>query len=300
MKFIPLTKQAPRVHSAIFIFTMLLVLCNAISTQATAREGKIAFLGATESYWQVFVVNADDFGLLHVTSSPVDKAHLSWSFDSRKLLFNTNRGELFIIDTETTKEKVLKIGVTGMTDAVWSPDGKSILFSLSIANSIDANDIWEVEISSGKRKRLTNMKHMQHDPAWSYDEKKVIFVSGAGGQDHNLFVIEPTTGATQQLTAGQRYHFEPACSINDEIAFSSNRTDDYEIWVCDFEGKKFSQITYSPGMDGQPTWSPDGKEIAFVSSRGGYPAIWVINRDGSNAHQVSPDGMRCRGPVWSR
>jgi TolB protein len=157
-----------------------------------------------------------------------------------------------------------------------------------------------VNLEDGKRRRLTDMKYMQHDPVWTAHEKKVVFVSGAGGQNHDLFILDLESGATKQLTAGQRYHFEPACSVNDEIVFSSNRSDDYEIWVCDLEGKRFEQVTHSPGFDGQPTWSPDGRQIAFVSTRSGYPSIWVINRDGSNPHQISPEGMQCRGPAWNR
>jgi Tol biopolymer transport system component len=241
----------------------------------------------------------DGSGLRQQTHSPVDKVHLSRADDGR-ILVNTNQGELLACGLDGGPEVPLDAGVRGMTDAVWSKNGERVLFSLSVANSVDANDIWLVEIADGSRRRLTNMKHMQHDPAWTQDERQVVFVSGSGGQDHDLFVLDVDTGALRQLTAGQRYHFEPACSAKGEIAFSSNRTGDYEIWVCDLEGKRFEQITHSPGLDAQPAWSPEGDRIAFVSARDGYPALWVVNRDGSNPRRISPAGTRCRGPVWSR
>jgi len=289
------------------VITCLLILSlmvgmrpsEAVSRPTGSKEG-IACLCFTNYFWQVFLLSSEKVDIQPVTESKVDKISVSWSNETDQLLVNSNWGELSIVDLNTLKEKQIDVPTRGMTDATWSINGQKVLFSLSIANSIDANDIWQMEIPSSRRKRLTNMKHMQHDPTWSHDETQVIFVSGAGGQDHDLFVLDLATGSTRQLTAGQRYHFEPACSINDEIAFSSNRSGDYEIWVCDLEGKKFEQITHSPGLDGQPTWSPDGNQIAFVSTRSGYPAIWIVNRDGSNAHQVSPGGMRCRAPAWSR
>ncbi len=254
----------------------------------------------TKNFWQIYTFKEDGSSWQQLTHSHSDKSHLSWSRSQNELLANTNGNGLLIYTIDSGEGKTIPITTRGMTDAVWSADGGKILFSLSIADSIDANDIWLVSIASNKRRRLTNMKYMQHDPAWSRDEKQIIFVSGAGGQNHDLLALDLESGAIKQLTAGQRYHFEPACSVRNEIAFSSNRTDDYEIWVCDIEGKHFEQITHSSGLDGQPTWSPDGKQIAFVSARSGYPAVWVINRDGSNIHQLSPPGMKCMGPAWKR
>ena len=288
---------------SIFFYSVALFMILSIvviDENHAAELEKITFLSLTNGFWQVYTIKENGSSLHQITHSPIDKVHLSKSLKRDEVLVNTNQGKLFVCDLENCTETTLNIDVSGMTDTTWSIDGQKVFFSLSIANSIDANDIWLVNINDHTRRRLTNMKHMQHDPALSHDEKQLVFVSGAGGQNHDLFVLDIATGATRQLTVGQRYHFEPACSINDEIAFSSNRSDDYEIWVSDFEGKRFEQITHSSGMDGQPTWSPDGKKIAFVSSRGGHPAIWVINRDGSNVHQVSPNGMRCRGPVWGR
>ena len=267
---------------------------------AQEPQGKIVLIAQTENFWQVFTVRPDGTELNQVTRSLVDKVHVSWSTSTARLLVNTNGGHLYLVSIQNGTETRLDIGMEGMTDAVWSQDGQKILFSLSIANSIDANDIWLVDIATQKREKLTSMKHLQHNPAWSADEQHVVFLSGAGGQNHDIWVLDRKTKSVNQLTVGQLYHFDPACSIKDEIAFSSNRTGDYEIWVCDLEGKNFEQITRSPGLDAQPTWSPDGNKIAFVSNRSGRSAIWVVNRDGSNPRQLTPGHMACRGPAWSR
>jgi TolB protein len=297
----PTTKVQSRV-----VMAALLLLFTAYSGCAWGKvaggggERPVAFLAQADGFWQLFVINEEGTGLRQITRSPVDKVHVSWSLEQDKVLVNTNQGKFLIVDLATDEEKNLDIGMKGMTDAVWSQDGKKILFSISIANSIDANDIWLVDIATRKRKKLTGMKEMQHDPVWSNDGRQIVFLSGAGGQSHDLWRLSLETGNARQLTVGQLYHFEPACSVKDEIAFSSNRTGDYEIWACDLEGKKFEQITHSPGLDAQPTWSPDGKKIAFVSTRSGRSAIWMVNRDGSNPRQLTPAHMLCRSPAWSR
>jgi TolB protein len=293
-------------YTRIRIVMMTVLACFLVLTNADPRawaqnpDAWIAFTAYDGTYWQVFVVQPNGEGLKQVTRSPVDKVHVSWSRATDRLLVNTNQGELMWVDIATGREKLIDIGVRGMTDAVWSYDGQQVLFSLSIANSIDANDIWLVEMAAGMRQKLTHMPHMQHDPVWTHDEQGVVFLSGAGGQGHDLWHLDLTTRSTTQLTVGRLYHFEPACSINDEIAFSSNRTGDYEIWVCDMEGGKSQQITQSPGLDAQPTWSPDGGHLAFVSNREGYPAIWVVGRESRKARRITPVDLICRVPAWQR
>src|SRR3979490_3356670 len=43
-----------------------------------------------------------------------------------------------------------------------------------------------------------------------------------------------------------------------KVAFQSNRTGDWEIFVIDMDGSNIRQLTHSKGFDGGPIWSPDG------------------------------------------
>jgi len=51
------------------------------------------------------------------------------------------------------------------------------------------------------------------------------------------------------------------------LAFSSNRSGNFEIYVRRVEGGQEVNVTNDPGQDFQPTFSPDGNSIAFVSTR---------------------------------
>ena len=54
------------------------------------------------------------------------------------------------------------------------------------------------------------------------------------------------------------------------IAYSSNRTGVYEIWVADADGQNASQLTsLGAGVSAAPHWSPDGQKIAFDSNAAG-------------------------------
>ena len=66
-----------------------------------------------------------------------------------------------------------------------------------------------------------------------------------------------------------------------QIAFSSTRDGNLEIYVMDADGNNLIRLTNHPEHDYQPSWSPDGGRIAFVSDRnGGIKQIYVMDSNG--------------------
>jgi Tol biopolymer transport system component/DNA-binding winged helix-turn-helix (wHTH) protein len=61
--------------------------------------------------------------------------------------------------------------------------------------------------------------------------------------------------------------------------------------------RKLWQLTFNPGLESEPSWSPDGRMIAYSSDRGGNLDIWVrpvsegdpIRVTTSEAHDWQPD-----------
>jgi Tol biopolymer transport system component/predicted Ser/Thr protein kinase len=97
------------------------------------------------------------------------------------------------------------------------------------------------------------------------------------------------------------------------LAFASNRSGNWEIYVRRVDGGQEVNITNDPGEDYQPAFSPDGNSIAFVSTRasrtglikiGPYIGfeyrtyggdVWVIPALGGQARRLAADG---NFPVW--
>src|ERR1043166_3262158 len=59
------------------------------------------------------------------------------------------------------------------------------------------------------------------------------------------------------------------------------------------------QLTFSPGLQGEPTWSPDGQMVAFNPGRGGNLGIWVQAVEGGNPVQVTKAPEHDWQPDWS-
>jgi len=130
--------------------------------------------------------------------------------------------------------------------------------------------------------------------------------SGARPEGANLADVTLT-----QLTSEPGYEGEPTFSPDGEtIAYVSDRTSNFDIFLKQVSGGPDINITNSPADDVQPAFSPDGKQIAFVSTREslrdlgyenfGVPPtggdIWVMPALGGNARRIAESG---NFPSWS-
>jgi TolB protein len=281
------------------IWALLTVLMSALQCPAAVNP-PIYFTAAENQSWQIFQINSDGSGLRKVFSPEHNVRHISLSADGRKLLIIISDKKLLLLDLQTGETTPVEVAVKGMVDAVLDQDGKYLLFSLSTGGSNDANHIWLADLNSNAVSRLTHMPGMQHDPVWSHEDKSIFFLSGDGGQNEDIWRLDRDSGSLNQLTAGNRYNFELSCSLDNELVFSSNRSNDYEIWAMGPFGGSVRQLTHSPGMDSQPSWSPDGEHIVFLSTREGQPALYIMDREGQGSRRLTPEGLVCRNPVWSR
>jgi Tol biopolymer transport system component len=81
--------------------------------------------------------------------------------------------------------------------------------------------------------------------------------------------------APKQMTVGEHVDMDPMIAPNgDLLAFSSNRTGNFDIWVYDYSTKTLSQVTQSEKDDRYPSWARDSKRILFTSRRTGKGDIY--------------------------
>jgi Tol biopolymer transport system component len=107
------------------------------------------------------------------------------------------------------------------------------------------------------------------------------------------------TGLTT-LTTGSSTSYQAAWSPDgSKLAFSSDRSGNYEIYVMNADGSGLVQLTNQGATNIQAAWSPDGTKIAFYSDRTGNPEIWVMNANGSSQTQLTNNGDVNGQPTWS-
>jgi acylaminoacyl-peptidase len=76
-----------------------------------------------------------------------------------------------------------------------------------------------------------------------------------------------------------------------------------DIWVCDVTTKAITRLTFEPGEDSSPAWSPDGKWIYFAGSKksgegkapeNGKTQVWRVPREGGAPQAITrlDDGVK--------
>jgi TolB protein len=266
------------------------------SAIATASATPIAYLALTDGYWEAWSCEPDGTNPMQVTRFGADAARISWFPDGKRLFVDRHDGRWFEVDLASREAKELQTPLPGIVDGVLSPDGKAIAFSLSTGDSIDDNDLWLYEFASQRTRKLTQMPRLQHEPVWSPDGRYVYFLSGDGGQAHDIWRVETTSAATEQLTVNDLYHFDLAVRADGALAYSSNRSGNYELWVQG-PGQAPKQLTFDPGLDARPSWDPAGTALVFESTRSGEAALYRITLDDGNI-ALLPLGRAARLPVF--
>jgi Tol biopolymer transport system component len=95
--------------------------------------------------------------------------------------------------------------------------------------------------------------------------------------------------ATEELSWLNRHtsnNYGPRYSPSgDEVAYTSMRTGDFEIWVREADGAE-RRITRDPALDGFPDWSPGGDRLVFASDRDGAFQLYLADRHGGDCRRL--------------
>jgi TolB protein len=86
------------------------------------------------------------------------------------------------------------------------------------------------------------------------------------------------------------------------LTFVSNRDGNDEIYVADWEGANQRRLTNNTAVDGNPSFSPDGKQIVFFSEAGQKPDnsnLFTVNTAGGEPTRLTSFSGRNTTPRWS-
>ncbi|MBM3791248.1 MAG: S9 family peptidase, partial [Acidobacteria bacterium] len=253
---------------------------------------------------------------------------------------NTRVAHIYLTTTDGRSTLRLTNGEKGESSPQWSPDGSRIGF---MANRDQANQVWTIGADGGEAEKLTTEEGGVTAFCWSPDGKKVAYLTRdvPGNKEErekkkkdkfdaivvdqellysHLWVIDLDTKSKKRLTEGsfsvsspqwspdgKWLAFVTSASASQESSYKDISADrNTDIHVVSADGGAPRLLTPNPGIDGNPRWSPDGKEVAYTATDD--PKSWaaktdlmVIPAQGGAPRNLTRDFMESVGgdPIWS-
>ncbi len=184
-------------------------------------------------------------------------------------------------------------------EAAYSPDGRWIVFS-STRDAYGALDeeekkrlekdpshfaeLYIMRSDGSDQRRLTHTPGYDGGPFFTHDGKRIVWRRfDASGRTADIYTMRIDGSDVKRITDFASVSWAPYEHPSGQyILFASNKLghDNFEVFIVDVEGAKEPvRVTYSPGFDGLPVPSPDGKRIAWTSSRSGAGAGQIFIGD---------------------
>lgn len=194
------------------------------------------------------------------------------------------------------------------THPAWSPDGKWIAFSRSVAiplvsyeshNQVESS-IYVIRPDGTDERLLASAPNTTNlRPQWSPDGRHILFVRGTSNPPYDIWIMNADGTDQAPITTDGKSTY-PAWSPNGrQIAFISISTGTAQIFVMNADGSEARQLTTTEKANVVPNWAP-GKQILFTSLRdGGGRQIYVMNPDGSGQTRVRATAGEDKMPAWS-
>jgi Tol biopolymer transport system component len=262
-----------------------------------SKDGtKIAYIGWRNNKSNIFVKNIKGGRSKLQRTFREEVYDVSYSPDMKWLAFTDyrdNSWSIYIIGAESgTALRKITAGSSDESFPVFSPDGAWILFVQTewqqvgefSLQTIPRHYLWMCNLENGSLIQYTEGRC----PSFTPDGKKIVFTreNRETGSDE-LWVLDLEKGQ-ESLILSEAVFGSAAVSPNGKklaivkVTREKNIPPNLDIYLVNIDGTGLTQLTFHPGHDLCPCWSPDGSSLYFLSQRGsenGEYNIWRMELD---------------------
>lgn len=190
-----------------------------------------------DAHMDIFEARLDGSGLKRLTDAAGYDAEASYAPDGKQIVFCSNRSgpknlELYIMDADGGNvRKLTKAPGCYNGGPFFSPDGKRVIFR-SDRKKKEHLQLYVINADGSGEKALTdNLDWIYWAPFWHPDGKHIVYTAA----DHASPLKRPN----------------------------------YDVYWMNLDTGKTVRLTFAPGGDVLPVFSPDGRQLLWTSTREG-------------------------------
>jgi len=252
---------------------------------ASYSNGYLFFMRAMTMMAQPF-----DRRRLQLTGEPVaiaDAIRTTWYGTE---VFSVSSGGALAYATAPAVEnsQLAWVDRQGKTLSTVGPPGADAAVSLSqdekraVVRDADYNvpgDLWTIDLSDGRRTRLTFRRNNYSPGVWSFDSARIAY---AGGNLGDTLYVKASSGTSEEIEllkeAGTR-HFVTSWSRDGRFLLYHTENapkTGYDVWVLPLEGERKPVLLLGDRFnEWAAQFSPDGHWIVYASTETGGADLFV-------------------------
>ncbi|HEY4045986.1 MAG TPA: hypothetical protein VGM27_03880 [Acidobacteriaceae bacterium] len=254
----------------------------------------------------LYEFNLETQQLRPLTSPPADDRDLSpaLSPDGSWIAFvrfsSYDSADVYVVPVGSDQEQRLTFDHADIQGLTWREDGPGIIFS---SNRDGAYSLWSIHPGRSGLFPILTTGESAMQPTISRDGSLMVYADFS--LRSNIFKVnldqQHSDQASIKLVPSIRSsHSAQYSPDGSKIAFVSDRSGKWELWVAAADGNDPYQLTDFEGATvGSPRWSPDSKLIAFDARPKGHSEIFVVSANGHQLQALSLKNTEEKQPAWS-
>ncbi|MEU4237159.1 hypothetical protein AB0E90_07555, partial [Actinoplanes sp. NPDC026619] len=217
---------------------------------------QIALTHNNGDHTSIDIMNADGTGRHEVAEDAGGR--VAWSADDKKIAFMKKFDgikQIAVLNLETGELKQLTKTTTQKDDAMWSPDGKSILYWL---NRNGVRQVYELTVANPKEpgRQITKPEVGQvNDPVYSPKGDLVLFTLEVDKENSDIWLVNIDGSNPHRVTSNPQREMDPTFSPDGNwFAFVRGAYDHPTIVVERVAGTGEQVLTKNGAREGHPCW----------------------------------------------
>jgi Tol biopolymer transport system component len=178
--------------------------------------------------------------------------------------------QIGVFDLQTGRKKIL---IRGGVDARYVDTGHLVYATAGTLRAVGF-DLGRLEVT-GTPVPVGEGVMIAQSGAASFDVARngtLVYVPAVGSQRQLVWVDRK--GREEPTGAPLRAYTQPRISPDGNRVAVDVYDQENDIWIWDLARETLTRLTFDPGLDRVPVWTPDGKRIIFSSDRGGVMNLY--------------------------